>query len=118
MESWDFLVGLGLPLEEWDLPKIHATQYYGPQWRILQQYFLWVVLVSAGINWMRPWQTLPEQEGVDLFENTKVYDIHFEEGIHRIESSAGLFTSTVACACYGKKSNLDVKWRRRFFLKQ
>jgi flavin-dependent dehydrogenase len=43
-----------------------------------------------------------------------VYDIHFEENNHRLETSAGLFTSRVACGCFGKKSNLDVKWKRSF----
>jgi flavin-dependent dehydrogenase len=51
---------------------------------------------------------------VDLYENTKVYDIGFEEENQRLQTSEGLFITRVACACYGKKSNLDVKWKRLF----
>ena len=114
MESWDFLVGLGLPLEKWELPKIHELNITAPNGQMLHAD---LPLGGFGVSRFKLDAALAEiarSKGVDVYQNTKVYDIHFEEGLHRIDSSAGRFTSSVACACYGKKSNLDVKWRRRF----
>ena len=73
---------------------------------------------SAGYKLDASLADLARQEGVEVYENTKVHDIHFEEGNHRIETSAGLFEARVAAACYGKKANLDVKWKRRFIQKR
>jgi flavin-dependent dehydrogenase len=117
MESWDFLVSLGLPLETWDLPKIHELYVTAPNGESIRES---LPLGGFGISRYKLDAALAgiaKEAGVEIFENTKVYDIQFEEGLHRVESSAGLFLATVACACYGKKSNLDVKWRR-FFLKE
>jgi menaquinone-9 beta-reductase len=114
MESWDFLIGLGLPLENWDLPRIHKLYITAPGGQSITET---LPLGGFGISRFKLDASLASMAidaGVDLFENTKVYDIRFEEGIHRIQSSAGLFTSSIACACYGKKSNLDVKWKRHF----
>ena len=109
MESWDFLIRLGLPLDSWNLPKIHEL-YIGSQRRISPRI---PSLGGFGISRFKldaALAAIAKKEGVEIFENTKVYDIYFEDNSHRVESSAGLFTATVACACYGKKSNLDVKW--------
>ena len=114
MESWEFLVGLGLPLEKWELPKIHELNITAPNGQILRAD---LPLGGFGVSRFKLDAALAEiarSKGVDVYQNTKVYDIHFEEGFHQIDSSAGRFTSSIACACYGKKSNLDVKWRRRF----
>ena len=114
MESWDFLVRMGLPLEKWELPKIHELNITAPNGQMLRAE---LPLGGFGVSRFKLDAALAEiarSKGVDVYQNTKVYDIHFEEGFHRIDSSAGRFTSSIACACYGKKSNLDVKWRRRF----
>src|SRR5450631_957457 len=114
MESWDFLIRLGLPLETWDLPKIHQLHITSPGGNSISET---LPLGGFGISRYKldaAMASLAKHEGVDLFENSKVHNIHFEDGMHVIESVAGLFTATVACACYGKKSNLDVKWKRRF----
>ncbi len=118
MESWDFLIRLGLPLENWALPKIHKLNITAPNGELIHAR---LPLGGFGISRFKLDAALAEiarSKGVIIFENTKVFDIHFEEGFHRIETSAGLFTATVACACYGKKSNLDVKWKRRFLQRE
>jgi menaquinone-9 beta-reductase len=114
MESKDFLLRLGLPLEKWGLPEIHQLYITSPNGEVLK-----AVLPLGGFGISRykldaALAGIARQEGVDVFENCKVHDIHFEHGIHQIQSSAGLFTARVATACYGKKANLDVKWKRRF----
>ncbi|HSZ34053.1 MAG TPA: NAD(P)-binding protein, partial [Puia sp.] len=114
MESWDFLVGLGLPLEEWNLPRIHQLYISSPNGEsILEK----LPLGGFGISRHRLDSSLAEIAkilGVHLFENTKVYDVDFENDNHFIHTSAGVFNAKLACACYGKRSNLDVKWKRKF----
>jgi menaquinone-9 beta-reductase len=117
MESWDFLIGLGLPLEDWKLPKIDQLNITAPNGDRIHTA---LPLGGFGISRFKLDSALAgiaKSAGVDLLENTRVYDIHFEESYHRLETSAGLFTSRVACGCFGKKSNLDVKWKRSFLQK-
>ena len=114
MESWDFLVSLGLPLENWGLPRIHQLYITAPNGKSILAN---LPLGGFGISRYKLDAALAgiaKDEGVDLHENTKVYDTHFDEGHHQIQTSAGLFTARVTSACYGKKSNLDVKWKRPF----
>ena len=116
MESWDFLIRLGLPLENWNLPRIHQLFITAPNGEFITER---LPLGGFGISRYKLDAALADiakSAGVDLFENTKVYDIGFEDGKHQIQTSESLFTAKVACACYGKKSNLDVKWKRHFLL--
>ncbi len=114
MESWDFLVSLGLPLADWDLPKIQQLIITAPNGESITEL---LPLGGFGISRFKldaALAAMARKENVDLFENTKVNNIHFDNEYHRIETSTGLFLSSVACACYGKKANLDVKWKRSF----
>ncbi len=114
MESWDFLVSLGLPLPDWELPGIQQLLVTAPNGEAITES---LPLGGFGISRHKldaALAAIARKEHVDLFENTKVNNIHFENDHHQIETSIGLFTSSVACACYGKKANLDVKWKRSF----
>ena len=114
MESWDFLLGLGLPLEKWGLPEIHQLYITAPNGESIKAA---LPLGGFGISRYKldaSMAVIAKEAGVDLFENTKVYDIRFEEGNHQVQTSAGLYTARVTAACYGKKSNLDVRWKRHF----
>ncbi len=114
MESWDFLLRLGLSLEDWNLPMIHKLFITAPNGESISEK---LPLGGFGISRYKLDAALADiakLEGVDLFENTKVYDIVFENGNHQFQTSEGLFTTKIACACYGKKGNLDVKWKRQF----
>ena len=114
MESWDFLVSLGLPLADWGLPKIQQLIITAPNGESITEL---LPLGGFGISRFKLDAALADiarREKVDVFENTKVNNIQFDNEYHRIETSSGLFISPVACACYGKKANLDVKWKRSF----
>ena len=114
MESRSFLSNLGLPLDEWQLPvieKLYITSANGESIRAK------LPLGGFGISRFKldaALARLARASGVELCENTKVYDVQYKEGMHWIETSAGLYTAPVLAACYGKKSNLDVKWKRQF----
>lgn len=118
MESWDFITNLGIPLAEWNLPKINQLFITAPNGEYIRES---LPLGGFGISRYKLDAFLAgiaRKEGVDLFENTKVNNVRFSNGQHQIETSAGLFTSTVAGACFGKKANLDVKWNRLFLRKK
>ena len=51
-------------------------------------------------------------------ENCKVEDVHFHEEIFNIETKDQTFQAKICCGSYGKKSNLDVKWKRSFLKKK
>jgi flavin-dependent dehydrogenase len=114
MESWDFLVSLGLPLSDWGLPKIKQLMVTAPNGESITGL---LPLGGFGISRYKLDAALADmarKENVELFENTKVNNIQYDKDHHQIETSSGLFISSVACACYGKKANLDVKWKRSF----
>src|ERR1700759_3763417 len=78
MESWDFLVGLGIPLNDWGLPKIHQLIVTAPNGESLQES---LPLGGFGISRYKldaSLAAIAKKENVDLFENTKVNNIHFE----------------------------------------
>jgi flavin-dependent dehydrogenase len=114
MESWDFLLSLGLPLETWDPPKINKLYVSSPNGEsILEK----LPLGGFGISRYKldaSLANIARSVGVQLYENTKVHNIAFENEHHEIQTNIGLFKAKLACACYGKKSNLDVKSKRDF----
>jgi flavin-dependent dehydrogenase len=59
---------------------------------------------------------IAKQSGVVLFEHTRVNEIDFSDDEFNIQSTIGNFKSKVAVGCFGKRSNLDVKWKRPFVL--
>jgi flavin-dependent dehydrogenase len=52
--------------------------------------------------------------GVIIEENTKVSDILFSEPVFTITANQRSYTAKVVCASYGKRSNIDIKWKRPF----
>jgi flavin-dependent dehydrogenase len=56
---------------------------------------------------------IAKENGVHLIEETKVDDVIFEDKFH-IRFHSKEITSKLCCAAYGKRSNLDIKWKRNF----
>src|SRR5450432_3122754 len=80
MESWGFLTALGLPLESWNLPQIRQVYITSPKGESITS-----ALPLGGFGLSRykldaALAGIARKTGVDLFENTKAYDIQFEEG--------------------------------------
>jgi flavin-dependent dehydrogenase len=57
---------------------------------------------------------IAKQNGVNVFENTKVFDIQFEKNKFIISINNGAFSATAVAGTFGKRSNLDIKWQRPF----
>lgn len=114
LESWNFLESLGIPLSKLNLPVIKQLEVSSPQGNIFQHE---LPLGGFGVSRYKLDEmlaTIARQHNVLLLEETKVNDVIFQSNAFDIHTSAGEFTASVAAGCFGKRSNLDVKWNRNF----
>ncbi len=113
MESWDFLIGLGLPLPKMDLPFIDSLFLTAPNGK---SFTTKLPLGGFGISRYRLDSCLAEiakQNGVHLIEGTKIDTVLFNESFE-LNFHSKTVTAKICCASFGKRSNLDVKWKRSF----
>lgn len=116
LESWDFLQGLGIDLRALNVSQIKRLSVSSMNGRSFEQK---LPLGGFGISRYKLDHELVQiakQRGVIVYEQTRVNDIQFSEGYFNIESSKGNFKARVAAGCHGKRSNLDVKWKRPFIV--
>lgn len=116
LESWDFLQRLGVDLHSLNVACIKRLSVSAMNGSSFEQE---LPLGGFGVSRYKLDHTLAEiaeQNGVIVYEQTRVNDIQFAEGHFNIESSTGNFKARVAAGCYGKRSNLDVKWKRPFIV--
>lgn len=114
MESWPFLLSLGVPLKEMQLPLIKKLLVTAPDGTALEE-----VLPLGGFGISRYTldallKDIAVKEKVVVKENCKVKDVEFLNEQFIIHTDIGMYSSLVCCGSYGKKSNLDVKWKRNF----
>jgi FAD dependent oxidoreductase. len=122
MESWNYLHSLGLDLTSLQLPRIDTLQLTAPNGTEL---ITPLQLGGFGISRFMLDQLMAKEaiaKGVLLIENAKVNSINFKgefEIVYETENSTrSVIYSEVCCASYGKRSNLDVKWKRSFLNKK
>jgi flavin-dependent dehydrogenase len=116
LESRDFLLSLGLPLDDWNIPVIDTLQLTAPNGRAFTTK---LPLGGFGVSRHQLDSALAgiaKSAGVHLFEKTKVDAIEREETfiIHFHQQS---IKARLCFAAYGKRSNLDIKWNRTFLQK-
>ena len=118
MESWKFIESLGFDLSKAGLPLIKNLMVSSPNGRFIQsqlglggfgisRYFLDNELKAIAIN-----------NQVTFFEETKVNDVRFQNGFFTIKYNGGETTVGLVAGSFGKRSNLDVKWKRDFINKK
>jgi flavin-dependent dehydrogenase len=122
LESWNFLQQAGLPLEKMDLPIIDTFQLSAPNGKTFT-----TKLPLGGFGISRYTidhllATIARQQGVTILEETKVEDVKFD-GHSQLQFKAvnmaqTAITAQVCCGAFGKRSNLDVKWKRPFINKK
>ncbi len=115
LESWDFLQSLGVDLDALQVSIITKLQVSTTKGSLLEQF---LPLGGFGISRFTLDQRLAQLarlSGVVVLENTKVADVSFREGSFFIETTR-TFKARVACGTYGKRTNLDIKWKRPFTL--
>lgn len=114
MESWNFLKGLGINLEELKVPVIRQLELSGVDGRSLQ---LPLPLGGFGISRYTLDHSLAmiaREQGVTVLENAKVNGMSFSNGEFRVETADQTYSSKIACGSFGKRSNLDLRWKRPF----
>jgi flavin-dependent dehydrogenase len=118
LESWNFLEELGLPLSDWNLPIIRQLLVSAPDGNSITHQ---LPLGGFGISRYMldsAMAAIARSEGVELRESVKVTDMRFEQSMFTVQTSDGALYSKIACGAYGKRSNLDIKWRRAFTQKK
>ena len=114
MESWSFLESLGLPLGKMQLPVIKKLIVTSPDGNALQHD---LPLGGFGISRYKIDTDLKEIAlglGVHVLENCKAEEVIFKDETFFINTTKGDFNAKVCCGSFGKRSNLDVKWKRPF----
>jgi len=115
-ECWNFLQELGIPLSDMQLPMINRLMISSPNGNYIEHS---LPLGGFGISRYTLDQmlaNLAQKEGVVLAEGTKVADVVYRNNSFMIFSSKGETEAVVAAGAFGKRSNVDVKWKRRFTL--
>lgn len=118
LESREFLLSLGLELDSWSLPVIDELSLSSPGGTLLKQR---LPLGGFGVSRFKLDYELVKialQNGVTVHENTRVQEIVFENDGFNLITGKGIFRSRVCCSAAGKRSNLDVKMKRRFTLQK
>jgi len=114
LESWDFLVSLGLDLKAMNLPVITRLQISATNGRLLKEK---LPLGGFGISRFLLDYSLVQiarAVGVVVKENAKVIDIFFNQPGFGIDTSQHRYTAKVVSGCFGKRSNIDIRWKRAF----
>jgi flavin-dependent dehydrogenase len=114
LESQPFLEGLGIRVNDLNLPLIKKLVVSAPNGILLEQ-----ALTPGGFGISR--FTLDEmlckiaiKKGVTVMENCKVNDVLFSDDRFGISTTQGSYAAKACCGSFGKRSNLDVKWSRPF----
>ena len=114
MESWDFLKSLGVELEKINVPVISLLQLSAVNGKLIRQ-----KLQQGGFGISRylldnTLVKLARSAGVLVLENSKVTGIKFSKERFEISFAGQNLHAKVVCGCYGKRSNMDIKWKRPF----
>ena len=117
MEAWPFLETLGVPLATMQLPEIHELQLTAPSGKIFTTELRQGGFGISRFCIDRIMSEIAVKEGVSLLQEHRVEQIDTanEFTIHyTAPRNAGTITARLCCAAYGKRSNLDIKWKRSF----
>ncbi len=116
LESWNFLVRLGLDLEKIRPPVISMLQVSAVNGKISEHK---LPLGGFGISRYKLDHCLAQlarAAGVTVLENTKVSQVSFEGSIFLLETSRQKYTAKLAGGSFGKRSNIDIRWQRKFII--
>ena len=114
MESYDFLKGLGLPLQDLNLPMIKKLIVSAPDGNFLEQP---LPLGGFGISRFmldNALKTIAVSKGVILHDQCKVNEVRFTGNAFQLKTNSGVFHSKLCCGSFGKRSNIDIQLKRSF----
>ena len=117
LESWPFLESLGLPLSDMQLPIIKKLMLTAPGGK---SFFTSLPQGGFGISRFQLDHRLAElarEQGVEVLEGTRVREVSGDGPFELLCDQSGLqltVKATLCCAAYGKRSQLDLRWKRDF----
>ena len=117
-ESWNFLEEAGIPLSDWDLPIIKRLVVSAAGGNYLEHE---LPLGGFGISRYKLDNALASifrSLGGELEEGTKVTDVSFENKLFQVQAGTMHCKAKVVCGTFGKRSNLDIRWKRKFTRKK
>lgn len=114
MESWPFLQSLGVPLQDMQLPQIRKLRVSAPNGNLLE-----AALPPGGFGISRykldaMLRDIAVQAGADIREHTNITDVQFSNDIFLCHTASQRFESLTCCGSWGKRSNMDIRWKRPF----
>ncbi|THU33499.1 FAD-binding protein [Niastella caeni] len=114
LESWNFLQDLGLPLSDMQVPIINRLLITTPDGNYIES-----PLPLGGFGISRYTldhllANIARQEGVTVLEETKVVNVVYRNNAFLVFTNKGDTEATVVAGAYGKRGNLDIKWKRQF----
>ena len=115
-ENWNYLEDLGIPLSDMNLPMINRLLISSPDGRTIESR---LPLGGFGISRYMIDDLLYKiavKEGVHVMQETKVLNINFKDNKSEIETNRGKTRSLVSAGSFGKRSNIDIRWKRNFTL--
>ena len=118
LESLPFLKKISLPVEEFNLPFIKKLQLTDVKGKLFE---FDLPLGGFGISRYKLDNALYEiakAKGVNILTNTKVTDIIFDVAAFTIQTGDKNFKSKIVAGAFGKRSNIDIKWKRDFILQK
>jgi flavin-dependent dehydrogenase len=118
LESYSFLEHLGLTLKEFDLPIIKRLQLTNVSGKLYE-----FDLDLGGFGMSRytldnALYEIAKRKGVYALTGVKVADVNFENNVFTIQTTTGNFMSQITAGAFGKRSNLDIKWKRDFIIQK
>jgi flavin-dependent dehydrogenase len=113
-ESWDFLIRCGVPLPDWHLPQINKLRVSDT---VGKEYAFPLLLGGFGVSRYQLDNALCQiaiQKGAVIMDGCKVNDVQYKNDHFTVQTNSAVYTARVGAACFGKRSNLDIKWNRDF----
>jgi flavin-dependent dehydrogenase len=118
LENWNFLQDLGLPLSDWNLPQIKRLLVSAPDGHFLESN---LPLGGFGISRYKidaSLAAIARLAGASCYEECKVTGVSYSMGSFQLQTTHLSCSAKMVCGCFGKRSNLDVKWNRHFISKK
>lgn len=118
LECLPYLEKLGIQFGKFQLPFIKRLQLTDGKGKLFE---FDLPLGGFGISRYTLDNALYEiakSKGVEVLINTKVLDVTFNTDHFTIQTSGKNFKGKIAAGTFGKRSNIDIKWKRGFVIEK
>lgn len=115
MESWDFLIGLGLPLNSYNLPIVNSLGISSERGFMLNQTLEMGGFGISRYSLDKYLYQLAIEKKVVILQNCKVNSVNqIEADLQEIHTSTGNFKASIVCGSYGKYTPSFIQKNERY----